>query len=134
MSEIPAYFIKRWPPRPDGTLGIFLDSNKALICFTCELPWLNNEPDKSCIPAGTYQVIKHSTAAHPHTWELLGVPGRSGILIHNGNTEKDSLGCIVVGNRTSEIDGLPAVLNSDLTLSVLRDELPDNFTLTIMDA
>lgn len=31
---------------------------------------------------------------------LEGVPHRSGILIHKGNSVKDTLGCILVGNNS----------------------------------
>jgi hypothetical protein len=108
-----------------------LDPGGAHVCFTCELPWRDNAPETSCIPAGIYPCVPHNSPAHPGTWELQNVPNRSEILIHNGNTERDSLGCIVVGNEFGTIDGLPAVLNSQSTLGVLRKTLPQAFQLEI---
>lgn len=131
MNTLPAYFLNRKPSTPEGTFGDICDVNGLIICDTCELSWLNNEPDKSCIPLGKYNVIRHNTDEHPNTWQLQNVPGRTGILIHNGNTERDSLGCIIVGNGRGTVNGLPAVLHSDNTLAQLQKEWPDNFTLTI---
>ena len=127
------YFIHRQPSTPDGTLGEFVDSLGEHVCYTIELTWNNNEPDTSSIPAGDYTVIPHNSAAHPNVWEVANVPGRAGILIHNGNTENDSKGCIIVGDSEGKINGLPAVLNSDKMLALLRNELPQTFTLTITD-
>jgi uncharacterized protein DUF5675 len=131
MTALPEYFLNRQYCEDDGTLGDICDANDLVICNTCELPWLDNEPDKSCIPTGRYLVVRHNSIEHPNTWEVTDVQGRTGILIHNGNTEKDSLGCIVVGDDTGVVDGLPAVLNSVDTLKKLQTVLPDSFFLTI---
>src|SRR6476660_3545962 len=78
----------------NGTNGmLFHHSN--FICFTIELPWLNNEPMHSCIPEGRYQLfIRYSQKFQTHF--LLGdVPGRSLVLIHPANDAvKELKGCI----------------------------------------
>ncbi len=135
MTVILPYFITRQPGSGNGILGQLSDESGHVICDTCERPWLNNAPKVSCIPTGTYNVIKHDSPNHPDTWEITGVPGRSGILIHNGNSAmEDSEGCILVGDSQGIIDGYPAVLNSVATLEMLRNTLPDNFILTIKNA
>jgi hypothetical protein len=113
--------------------GIFgmMTWDGATLCFTLELPWKDNEHLVSCIPAGKYDCIKHDSAKFPNTWELLNVPDREEILIHTGNTMKDTHGCILVGDSMGEIDKHSAVKNSRLTMQKLRNELPDNFTLNI---
>ena len=101
------------------------------LCFTMERPWLNNDPKVSCIPTGTYSCIRHNSPSHPNTWEVTGVPDRSEILIHNGNIDTQSEGCILVGDSIGELNGQTAVRNSVATLAMLNTVLPDNFTLTI---
>jgi hypothetical protein len=126
------YTLQREASSNSGTLGEILDSAGGHVCYTCELPWLNNTPDTSCIPAGTYRCVPHDSPVHPNTWELMNVPGRDAILIHNGNAaEQDSKGCILVGDRFGQIDGFPAVLDSIATLNMLRQQLPARFILTI---
>lgn len=126
------YFLKRGAPCMGGQPGILYDSdNKTLLCHTMELPWDANQPNVSCIPAGEYEVQPYSSARHPNVWEVTNVPGRTAILIHNGNTEEDSLGCILVGQSAGELDGEPAVLNSDACLDMLRGIWKDNFILHI---
>lgn len=49
---------------------------------------------------------------------LLNVPHFDGILIHSGNTEKDSAGCIIVGKRSGQ-----KVINSRDTFSSLFNRL-----------
>lgn len=132
MTIITPYFLTREPTSGNGTFGKLTDEAGNVLCMTAELPWLNNEPRHSCIPVGTYTVIPHNSPDHPNTWEIENVPGRSAILLHNGNRPlRDSMGCILVGDSDGIIDGYPAVLNSVVTLEKLRHILPPRFILTI---
>lgn len=126
-----AALLKRLRSDLSGTFGqLFLDN--TFLCVTAELPWKNNDPDISCIPTGTYTCIPHNSPSHPNTWEVTNVPGRSAILLHEGNfPSPDSKGCILVGDQFGTIDGKQAVLRSRLTLIALRGELPSTFILTI---
>lgn len=55
---------------------------------------------ETAIPTGTYRIIiSYSNRFKKQMPLLLNVPGFSGIRIHTGNTEKDSLGCILVGKN-----------------------------------
>jgi hypothetical protein len=72
------------------------------FCWTLELPWLNNLAGKSCIPTGTYRVeFVLSTRFKRDMPRLLDVPDRAGILIHPGNVEADTEGCILLGDTRS---------------------------------
>jgi hypothetical protein len=56
--------------------------------------------DKTAIPAGTYRAIVNTSPSKKRLLpRLLDVPGFEGILIHRGNTENDSSGCIIVGEN-----------------------------------
>jgi hypothetical protein len=56
--------------------------------------------DKTAIPAGTYQMVVNMSPSKKRLLpRLLDVPGFEGILIHRGNTENDSSGCIIVGEN-----------------------------------
>ena len=57
---------------------------------------------ETAIPTGTYRIIiSYSNKFKKQMPLLLNVPGFAGIRIHSGNTEKDSLGCILVGKNKS---------------------------------
>jgi hypothetical protein len=125
--------LKRGPSKADGTPGE-LFRNGAHLCYTMELPWKDNRNEVSCIPVGVYPVVRHRWNTPEHSksgWKLEGVPNRSGVLIHRGNTIRDILGCILVGNRRGTLKGLPAVLDSGATMNILRATLPDEFILEI---
>lgn len=66
---------------------------------TQEDDWLNNRRGKSCIPAGTYPFRRTVYWKHGYeTFEII-CPPRQRILVHPGNTELDTEGCVLVGLR-----------------------------------
>lgn len=86
------------------TLGEFLFKNKYL-CKTLELPWLENQRGKSCIPVGTYSMeYSYSPAFRRNTWRLIDVPGRSGVLIHAANFTRQLRGCIAPCTDHADLD------------------------------
>jgi hypothetical protein len=142
-DTLPAYTLTRQASSNHGTMGEMFNPDGSHLCYTCELPWLNDQADASCIPLGTYTCGPHNSPAHPDVWEIQNVPGRSGILIHNANFWFQLLGCIGVGQSFGPLEysgseypqytgqTYQAILNSQNTLEMLRNTLPDNFTLTI---
>lgn len=91
-------------------------------CHTLELPWLGNEPDKSCIPEGVYnyRVALSPRLGRDVIW-VDGVQGRSAIQLHPGNYTSQILGCCLVGDGVADInkDGTPDVTNSGATFDKL---------------
>lgn len=83
------------------------------VCDTLEPAKVGSYP---CIPSGDYNVV---LAPSPKFGKLMprlcNVPGRVGILIHQGNSPKDTHGCILVG-----YNDLPGgLLNSKRTFTWL---------------
>jgi hypothetical protein len=69
-----------------------------LNLLTLELPWRDNQVGVSCIPTGTYKVVLAWSNRFMRLMpRLINVVGRSGILIHSGNTPFNTEGCILVG-------------------------------------
>ena len=117
--------LKRFTYSTMGTIGVLAIND--FECYTLELPWQDNKPNKSCIPAGVYPVTlgNYWRGGYP-AYELSGVPYRTEIKIHIGNTAKDVLGCIVVGNKLGFIKQQLAVLNSKNTLDDFMKEMHEN--------
>ena len=120
------------------TLGsMFVLDGERLVyhCKSIELPWLNNQRNVSCIPEGTYNVIKDYKI---NKFRLLWVRDRSGILIHIGNFVagyvKDSEGCILPGNYFFDLnnDGMMDIAESTIAMHKLWEVLPDRFKLVII--
>lgn len=58
---------------------------------------------QTAIPTGTYKVSIQYWAKHKINVPYLhDVPGYTGILIHNGASNADTLGCILVGKNTAK--------------------------------
>jgi hypothetical protein len=119
---------------PTETLGsMFI--NGEFACKTMELPWKDNQRSISCIPEGTYKVIKQPPKeGRPYPYfRLPNVPGRSGILIHKISYVSGLKGCIGVGMEFSDLnkDGVPDIVRSGEALTMLINKLPDEFTIVI---
>ena len=86
---------------PDCVLGLLKigEANQQMTLWTVERPWQGNAKFLSCIPDGEYGLIAFDSKDHPGCWCLTPVPGRTGILIHPGNTVDDVQGCIAPGQR-----------------------------------
>jgi hypothetical protein len=107
------------------------------FCKTLELKWDDNKRNKSCIPEGTYKVVKrlaHEKRKYNH-FHITNVPNRSFILIHTGNFSFQILGCVLVGDRHIDMnkDGMLDVQHSTITLNKLYEKMPDEFELEIRE-
>lgn len=136
--------LKRIAKRPTYTIGkLYIDG--VYFCDTCEdkdrgltqsTPLSSirkvKVPSETAIPTGTYKVAmnvvspRFSKKAYyknncngGRVPRLLNVPGFDGVLIHIGNTAKDSAGCILVGKNSQ----VGKVLNSTVTFSNLYKKL-----------
>lgn len=111
----------------DGLLPVFTG-------VTLEPPWQDNEKKVSCIPIGKYLVFPRSSEKFGQHYLLNNVPGRDLILIHPGNTPKDTEGCILVGKdfiaaRASDL----TIVNSRAALNSLLKACPDGLSLEIIN-
>ena len=98
----------------DSTNGILFDitdGKRKFLCYTLE----DEDRDKkvqgeTCIPEGEYRLgirnvggfhekySKRFADIHVGMLHVLNVPGFSYILIHCGNTDEDTSGCLLVGD------------------------------------
>lgn len=90
--------------KQDYTIGkLYVDG--TYFCDTLEdrvrdLTKEKKVPGRTAIPAGTYEVIVNiSPRFRRKLPRLLNVPEFDGILIHRGNTDEDTAGCILVGEN-----------------------------------
>jgi hypothetical protein len=98
-----------------------LSVNGVFECFTLED---KVRPVKikgeTAIPAGTYEVaVTFSNKFQKLLPLLMDVPNFDGIRIHTGNTAKDTLGCILVGQGT----GVDSISSSRLAFAPLFEKL-----------
>ena len=139
--------VKRVAKRPTYTIGkMYLDGK--YFCDTLEDTDRNISqstpldtikkvklPNNTAIPTGTYKVIVNVSPKFKRLLpRLLNVPGFDGILIHRGNTDKDTSGCILIGenkvvgrviNSTGYETKLVSILNK-------AQDNKENITIEIM--
>jgi hypothetical protein len=128
--------ISRFAHEAKQTLGLLIATFKGKQIFACktlELPWKDNCKQVSCIPAGTYSVIKRYSPKYGNHFYIQNVVNRDYILIHHGNYHTDILGCILVGRTHQDIngDGFRDVTSSKVTMQELNKALPKTFKLII---
>ena len=131
------YLLKRIALTDKGTFGVLIDENNIPFCLTLERPWLNNQHDVSCIPAGTYNCVKGFHQIHGFVYQVMNVPNRDEILIHVGNTIDDTEGCILVGEAYGYNlkNGNPGVASSTPAFNLFMQKLSGQtqFSLRIME-
>jgi len=77
-------------------------------------------PERTAIPRGEYEVdITFSNRFKKYLPELKNVPQFTGVRIHPGNTENDTEGCILPGDRVDDY----SIMNSRVTFNDLFDIL-----------
>lgn len=91
--------------------------------YTLENPWIGNKKYISCIPAASYPCVKFSGTKFKDVWQVIGVDDRDYILIHHGNFERDTSGCILVGLEAGYINDEIAVKQSREAMELLKDIL-----------
>lgn len=96
--------LNRIAKKPLYTIGrLFVDGK--YFCDTLEdrcrdLDKEEKVMHETAIPTGTYEVVVNVSARFERKLPLLlDVPYFSGIRIHRGNTDKDTSGCILVGEN-----------------------------------
>ena len=114
--------VRRYYSNAKRSLGILIADEK-LIAFTLEPPKAGIDHPR--IPAGSYSLAlapseKFSPIYHHPMINVMGVPGRSDILMHPGDFERDTLGCLLIGTAVST-DLASDIEQDDEQLSQSRD-------------
>lgn len=99
--------------------------------YSLELPWADNHPETSCIPIGRYKATRHTRADGLKSLLLEGVPGRTMVEVHPGNTTKQTHGCILLGQGAYCSLTAAGITSSDKALDVLYDELGDDDDIVV---
>ena len=103
---------------PDGTNGK-LECEGKFICYTIELPWMENQKRVSCIPEGKYFIKKRYSNKFKWHLEVVDVKKRSLILFHPANNALLELnGCIA---PVTKLSGPGLGLMSRKALSKLKE-------------
>lgn len=126
----------------DGIFGELFDDKDSHICYTLEHAYDARLGDGSYIPKIPNGVYVCSRGMHRlksmnflfETFELQNVPGHTNILLHQGNYNNDSEGCILLGTDQLIHSASPMVTKSrkafDLFMSLEKNI--NAFNLTIM--
>ncbi|MDD2999373.1 MAG: DUF5675 family protein [Candidatus Riflebacteria bacterium] len=121
----------------DRTLGrlIVFDGLKIVGTFTTlELPFRNNEKNKSCILSAFYTVEPRTSPKYGKHLIVNGATPRELILLHHGNYPRDTEGCIIVGSDFGDIDkdGRPEVTASKTAMKKLVALVTERAELIIL--
>ena len=96
--------LRRIAKRPTYTIG-HLYNGDSYVCDSLEDTWrdlnkVKKVKGKTAIPEGRYRIIMAYSQRFGREMPLLcDVPQFVGILIHAGNTDEDTEGCILVGEN-----------------------------------
>ena len=102
----------RYSENDESTLGL-LYVNGKFICYTLEDQYQENKVyEETRIPVGEYKITLRTVGGfherykvkfkdiHKGTLWIRDIPGFEYVLIHCGNTDNDTAGCILVGDSS----------------------------------
>ena len=142
--------VVRFSSQEDSTSGLlFLEKNGGLefLCYTLEDEYRDSKiRGETRVPAGTYKIELRSEGGfhkrysrkygrmHKGMLQITNVPGFEYILIHTGNTDEHTAGCLLVGdsqeNNVIIKDGFIGKSNNaykriypDIAKAVLKEEV-----------
>lgn len=131
--------IIRYEYRRDGIFGELRDTASELICYTLEAAYFDVLGSVYAkMPEGLYTCVKgmhklEATGEPVETFEIMNVPGHSGLLFRPGTFSRDSLGDVILGMSLTQVSGRQAIVSSRLALKTfmtLQKEI-DQFTLVV---
>lgn len=134
VVSAPSFTLKRDLFRDDGIISTLSDKDGNIVAHTLEHSY-----DKlPKIPNGVWKCQRgnhrlHNMTEDFSTFEVMNIPGHDNILFHWGNYNKDSDGCILMGNKAVESNGVEMVTSSKDTFAKFMASLDgvDEFVLTV---
>lgn len=126
--------VERFIHNKDNTISrVYIDDK--LFCFAIEDEKRTTKvKGETCIPDGIYNLSTRwspkfsSTYNHDMIW-VKDVPNFEYILVHWGNTDDDTDGCLIVGAKIGIVKGQDAVLSSRDTYLKLYTKVIDKIKL-----
>jgi len=117
-----------------GIFGVLLKDDGTQIAYTLEHAYPVGSLFDPKIPNGTFKCVRgphrlHNMTADFTTFEITGVAGHSDLLFHWGNYNKDSEGCVLLGEGKQA----DMITNSRECFAKFMELLDgvDEFTLTV---
>ncbi len=114
-----------------GTYSYLYREDGSEACCFVEREWCNNEPFKSCVPEGTYNLVPHQSPKYGDCYALdaptLGVTihgpsTRTVCLVHIANKPSELLGCMSPGLRFGYVGNEWSVISSGVAFKALMKE------------
>lgn len=145
--------LERFSDNGDSTLGLlfkrvntFKSYKKQFLCFTLEDEKRTQKVyGETRIPEGSYNLKlrkeggfharyteRFGTDFHKGMIQIMNVPNFEDVLIHTGNTDEDTAGCVLVGDKSIQNLTIPGKIESstsaymriypDIALSLLAGQ------------
>jgi hypothetical protein len=116
-----------------GIISELTEANGEEVAVTLEHAYQSPTGYLPKLPDGTYTCVlgthQLSSGGPQSLYEITNVPGHQGILMHVGNYNRDSEGCVLVGTALGQecITGSKTALGKFMEL-----QGGENFTLTVL--
>lgn len=104
------FVLKRDKQIGNAITGILECHSVGFECVTLERLFDKGQGLVTKVPKGVYLCVRgtHRLASSPksfETFQVMNVPGHTGILFHTGNVFRDSEGCILLGLEKGMTEG-----------------------------